>query len=314
MRSGPAQSSNAMSPTSSFEPPVWRSLLYVPVNVPRFVDKAHARGADGVILDLEDSIPPAEKDAARSLVEPAAARIAGHGTDVLVRINRPLALAVRDVEAAVCPAVRALFLPKVRSAEHVAMLAELLAEVETARGMREGHTRLIPMVETADAFFAFHAIAKASPRNASVVLGGEDFALDVGFVPDPTVFQYPKQQALIAARAAELTPLGLIGTVADYDDEAAFRAMVRNSARFGFEGASCIHPKNVAALNEGFSPDPEQVAQARRIIELDAGHAAAGRGSWQLDGKMIDIPVVERARRLVARAERIAARAASRTG
>jgi citrate lyase subunit beta/citryl-CoA lyase len=117
---------------------------------------------------------------------------------------------------------------------------------------------------------------------------------------------------LIAARAAGLTPMGLIGTVADYDDDEAFIEMVRNSARFGFEGASCIHPKNVPLLNAGFSPDAKQVAHARKIIELDAQHAAAGRGSWRLDGKMIDIPVVERARRLVARAERIAARESNR--
>jgi citrate lyase subunit beta/citryl-CoA lyase len=292
--------------------PVWRSLLYVPVNVPRFVDKAHLRGADGIILDLEDSIPPAEKDSARTLVRDAAARIAAHGTDVLVRINRPLGACVRDIEAAVCAEVSALFLPKVTGPEHVQLLDELVGEVEAARGIAPGQTRLIPMIETADAFFAFHAIAKCSPRLASVVLGGEDFALDVGFVPDPAVYQYPKQQALIAARAAGLTPMGLIGTVADYDDDEAFIEMVRNSARFGFEGASCIHPKNVPLLNAGFSPDAKQVAHARRIIELDAQHAAAGRGSWRLDGKMIDIPVVERARRLVARAERIAARESNR--
>ncbi len=298
--------------TSEFDLPVWRSLLYVPVNVPRFVNKAHERGADAIILDLEDSIPPSEKDAARKLVQDTAARIAAHGIDVVVRINRPLGLAVRDIEAALCPEVYGLFLPKVHGPEHVVLLDELVDEVEASLGMTEGHTRLIPMVETADAFFAFHAIAKASPRNVSVVLGGEDFALDVGFAPDPTVYRYPKQQALIAARAAGLTPLGLMGTVADYDDEAAFLDMVRNSARFGFEGASCIHPKNVPALNTGFSPSPEAVARARKIVELDAKHAAEGRGSWRLDGKMIDIPVVERARRLVARAERIAARESNR--
>jgi len=292
--------------------PVWRSLLYVPVNVPRFVDKAHTRGADGIILDLEDSIPPGEKATARALVEDAAARIAGTGTDVLVRINRPLDLAVHDIEAAVCPHVNAIFAPKIHSPQHVQLLAELIEQVEAKRGMRAGHTRLVPMVETADAFFHMHAIAKASPRLVSVVLGGEDFALDVGFAPDPTVFQYPKQQSLIAARAAGLTPMGLIGTVADYDDNDAFLHTVRNSARFGFEGASCIHPKNVPMLNKGFSPDAEQVARARRIVELDADHAAAGRGSWELDGKMIDIPVVERARKLIARADRIAARESNR--
>jgi citrate lyase subunit beta/citryl-CoA lyase len=297
-----------VSMTLTAEPPVWRSLLYVPVNVERFVSKAHQRGADGVILDLEDSIPPAEKDDARRRVVEAAAQVSRGGADVLVRINRQLDLAVRDIEASVCPGVNGLFLPKVSGPEHVRLLAELVSEREAAAGMPPGHTRLVPMVETADAFFALHAIAKASPRLASVVLGGEDFALDVGFVPDPQVYQYPKQQAMIAARAAGLTPLGLIGTVADYSDNDAFLEVVRNSARFGMEGASCIHPKNVPMLNQGFSPDPEQVAQAQRIVQLDAEHAAAGRGSWELDGKMIDIPVVERARRLVRRAERIAER------
>jgi len=288
--------------------PVWRSLLYVPVNVQRFVDKAHTRGADGVILDLEDSVPPSEKDHARTLIDAAAAKVARNGADVLVRINRPLNLAIRDIEAAISPAVCALKVPKVQSAEHVQLLAELIDELEQARGMTVGHTRLIAMVETADAFFSIDRIAKASPRLASVVLGGEDFALDVGFKPDPAVYQYPKQQAMIAARAAGLTPLGLIGTVADYSDNDAFLEVVRNSARFGLEGASCIHPKNVAMLNLGFSPDPDEVDYARKLVELDAEHAAQGRGSWELDGKMIDIPVVERAKRLVNRADRIAAR------
>ena len=292
--------------------PVWRSLLYVPVNVPRFVDKAHTRDADGIILDLEDSIPPSEKEAARPQVEVAADKVARNGADVLVRINRPIGLAVRDIEAVVSPAVYGLFLPKVSSADHVRLLGELIGEIETKRGLRLGHTRLIPMVETADAFFSLHAIAKASSRMVSIVLGGEDFALDVGFTPDPAVYQYPKQQTMIAARAAGLTPLGLIGTVADYADNDAFLEVVRNSARFGMEGASCIHPKNVAMLNLGFSPDADAVAQARRIIELDEQHAAEGRGSWELDGKMIDIPVVERARRLVLRADRIAARQSNR--
>jgi citrate lyase subunit beta / citryl-CoA lyase len=290
------------------EMPVWRSLLYVPVNVDRFVDKAHTRGADGIILDLEDSVPPSEKAHARTLIDAAAAKVSQNGADVLVRINRPLSLAIRDIEAAISPAVTALKVPKVQSAEHVQLLAELIDEVEQARGMTVGHTRLIAMVETADAFFSIDKIAKASPRLASVVLGGEDFALDVGFKPDPVVYQYPKQQAMIAARAAGLTPLGLIGTVADYSDNDAFLEVVRNSARFGLEGASCIHPKNVAMLNLGFSPVPEEVAYARKMVELDAKYAADGRGSWELDGKMIDIPVVERAKRLVNRADKIAAR------
>ena len=277
--------------------PVWRSLLYVPVNVERFVDKAHLRGADAIILDLEDSIPRSEKAAARTLVPDAAAKVSRNGADVLVRINRRLDLATRDIEACVSPAITALKLPKVHSAAHVQLLAEYVTALESERAMTPGATRFIAMVETADAFFAIHKIAKSSPRLVSVIIGGEDFALDVGFRPDPAVYQYPKQQSVIASRAAGLMPLGLIGTVADYRDNDAFMEMVRNSARFGMEGASCIHPMNVPMLNSGFSPDPDEVAHARRIIEGDDKFAAEGRGSWALDGKMIDVPVVERARR-----------------
>ncbi len=290
--------------------PVWRSLLSVPVNVPRFVDKAHDRGADGVILDLEDSVPASEKDSARGLVEAAAASVSQRGADVLVRINRPLEMAVRDIEACIAPGIAALMLPKVQSAGHIQLLAELVDRLEQERGMTHGSTRFIAMVETADAFLSLGEIAKAHPRMVSVVLGGEDFALDVGFKPDPVVYQYPKQQTLIAARAAGLMPLGLIGTVADYSDDEAFLDMVRNSARFGMEGASCIHPRNVESLNIGFTPEADDVALARKILALDGEHAAQGRGSWELDGKMIDVPVVERARRLVSRADRIEAREA----
>ena len=109
-------------------------------------------------------------------------------------------------------------------------------------------------------------------------------------------------------RAAGLTPMGLIGTVADYSDLDAFRAVVRHSAKFGFEGASCIHPANVPILNEEFSPPEAAVAQAREIVAADEKNTAAGRGSFELHGKMIDVPVVIRAQRLIARAERIAAK------
>jgi citrate lyase subunit beta/citryl-CoA lyase len=288
--------------------PVWRSLLYVPVNVDKFVDKAHTRGADGIILDLEDSVPPSEKENARTLIEAAAEKVSRNGADVLVRINRPIEMAIRDIEAAVSPRICALKLPKIESASHVRLIAELVADLEAARGMTVGSTWLLPMVETADAFFSINEIAKAHPRVYTVLLGGEDFALDCGFAPDPEVYQYPKQQSIFAARAAGLTPMGLIGTVADFSDADAYRAVVKHSAKFGFEGASCIHPANVPVLNEEFTPPAADIAYARKVIEADKVMVAEGRGSFEMDGKMIDIPIVIRAQRLIARAERIAAR------
>lgn len=293
---------------SQSDAPVWRSMLFVPVNVPKYVEKAHLRGADGIILDLEDSIAPADKAAARGMIGAAAAVCGRGGADILVRINRPLDLAVRDIEAVVSPAVAALLLPKIDSASHVRLLAELVDEVEARRGMAHGHTRFIVMVETAAAFPRIWEIAAAHARNVALNLGSEDFALSTGSQPDPDVLLYPMQQAVLAACAAGISPCGVIGTVADYKDLEAYRETIRRSRRFGFQGASCIHPDIVPLLNEGFSPSEAELAGARRVIAAYAKAQAEGRGSIEADGKMIDVPVVERAQRLVNLAERIEAR------
>ena len=116
--------------------PVWRSMLFVPVNVPKFVETGHTRGADAIILDLEDSVPPAEKATARTLITAALPQVARSGADVVVRINQPLELAVRDIEAAIQPGVTALMLPKIDSAGHVRLLGELADRVEASKGLR----------------------------------------------------------------------------------------------------------------------------------------------------------------------------------
>ena len=148
--------------------PVWRSLLYVPANVERFVEKAHTRGADCIQLDLEDSIPASEKQAARELVASAAKRVRRGGADVVVRINRPWRQTILDLEAAVSPRVQALAVTKVDSADHVRLLAEVVGEVEAERGMPVGSTQLIVMIETAAAFFRMPEIAGADRRIVAV--------------------------------------------------------------------------------------------------------------------------------------------------
>src|SRR5919199_4896724 len=115
--------------------PVWRSLMYVPVNVDKYVEKAHTRGADAIQLDLEDSVPAAEKERARTLVEAAAARVRKGGADVVVRINRPLALAVRDLEHSIMPDVNGIACTKMDSGSHVKLLDELVTELEEKRGI-----------------------------------------------------------------------------------------------------------------------------------------------------------------------------------
>jgi citrate lyase subunit beta / citryl-CoA lyase len=288
--------------------PVWRSLMYVPVNVEKYVDKAHTRGADCIQLDLEDSVPVSQKDAARKLVPAAAKRVRRGGADVVVRINSPRELAKSDLEFSICEDVDGIAVTKAQSADHVRTIDDLLSELEIKRGMRVGHTRLIAMIESPAAFFRMPEIAQASPRLAAMNIGGEDFALETGMEPLEETLLMPKQQMVFAARAAGLMPLGFIASVAGFGDWEVFRAMVRRSRKFGFMGACCIHPGQVPIVNQEYSPSPEEVAFAQRIVEENAKHEAAGRASFALEGKMIDVPVVVRARRLLERHAAIRAR------
>jgi citrate lyase subunit beta/citryl-CoA lyase len=289
--------------------PAWRSLLFVPVIRDKFVASAHTRGADGIILDLEDSVPEAEKDRARTLVAAAARAVGKGGADVLVRINRPWHQAFRDIEAAVGSDVMGLVCPKVESPEHLIVIAELLDTFEAQRGLTPGHTRLVALVETADAYFRVREIAKATPRLVAITLGAEDFALSVGMQPIGETLQSPKQTVIIAARAAGIIPLGFMGTVADFGDLEVFRQVVRRSRAFGFAAATVIHPSQIAILNEEYGVSPAALDRARRMIAAYDEAMAKGLGAVTFEGKMIDVPVVEREKALIAQAERFAARA-----
>ncbi|RPH77133.1 MAG: CoA ester lyase [Planctomycetaceae bacterium] len=293
------------SPYADFT--VWRSMLFVPVNVRKYVDKAHERGADAIILDLEDSIAPNDKATARELVADTAPVVARGGADVIVRINRPLELAIRDIEAVVSTQVEALMIPKLDSASHVRLLAELVGTVEKAKSVPFGQTKFIAMVETAAAFPRIFEIAAAHPRVVAITLGGEDIASSMGAEPDPDVLLYPKQQTVLAARAAGIAPIGTIGTVADFSDVNGYREIIKRSVRFGFEGSACIHPSIVPLLNEGFTPDAEALDRAKRMVAAYRDAFAQGRGSVTCGGKMIDVPVVERAQRLIDRSQRLSA-------
>ena len=288
--------------------PVWRSLMYVPVNVDKYVDKAHTRGADCIQLDLEDSVPPHQKEQARTLVQKAAEKVRRGGADVVVRINRPIEMTVRDLEHTISPLINGIAVTKVDSASHLRILDDLVSRLEEKQGMKVGATRFIAMVETADAFFRIHEIAHAVARTAVINIGGEDFALDVNMQPSGEALFYPKQHMIIAAASAGIMPIGFVESIASFGDWDAFRKMVRRSRDFGFMGAGCIHPGQVTIVNEEYKPSEEEVAYARKLIKLDQEAAASGRGSFALDGKMIDIPIIVRAQRLLARHEKIVER------
>ena len=289
--------------------PLWRSMLFVPVNVDRFVTSAARRGADACILDLEDSIPAAEKSDARARVRTAAETVGSAGADVVVRINRPWRLAIRDIEASVDPNICALAVPKVADAGHLRAIAETLSELEAERGLEPGHTRLIAMIETADAYFQVRDIAAADPRVIAMTLGQEDFALSTGMLPEPEGLFQPCLQVVFAARAAGILPLGFVGSIAEYRDQEKFRQIARQAHRIGFTGAFCIHPLQAQVLNEEFSPTADEVTTAQGMISAYEDAMSKGRGSIEYQGKMLDEPIVERARQILLRNQRIENRA-----
>ena len=291
--------------------PFWRSLLFVPVTAEKFVRTGADRGADAIILDLEDAVAPSQKAHARTLIEGAIPQVARNGADVVVRVNRPWRLLVRDLEAAVVSGVAAVMLTKVDSPEHVLACAEIVTELEAERGLPAGALKFIALVENAAGFFRIEQIAKSHPRVVGLSLGSEDFAANVGMTAEPEGLLYPKQQTIFAARAAGILPMGFIGSIADFRDQEAFRAIVRRSRRLGFMCASAVHPLQVSVLNEAFSPDRAEVERAGRMIAAyDAAHAA-GLGAVQFEGAMIDVPVVERARSVVRRAAALRGRASA---
>lgn len=289
--------------------PVWRSALFVPVNVERFVAKATERGADALIIDLEDSIPLSQKDAARGLVTEVVQRFTDQGhSDIIVRINQPLELAVRDLEAAVIPGVDAIMITKVEGPDHLRLLDELVSRLEESRGLPAGRILFVGLIEAPGPLAQAHAIARATPRLVGLSLGAEDYATAIGAKPTEETMLLPKQQIVQAACAAGIMPLGTISSVADFADLEGYRRIVRRSADFGFVGAACIHPALVPILNKGFSPSAEEIQQAERVVALNREAAAQGRASFAIDGKMIDIPIVQRAEALLARAHAVAAR------
>jgi citrate lyase subunit beta / citryl-CoA lyase len=280
--------------------PRWRSLLYVPVTSERFVGKAHERGADAIILDLEDAVAPSEKERARGLVAESAQRVGQQGADVLVRVNRPWRLAVPDLEAAIGPGVRGLVLPKTDSAEHVLAIAEVVATIEEERGLQVGHTVFFPRIERPKGVLNAAEICAASARIVAVGLGSSDYTISTGMAAGGTGNAIASFVVVNAAHAAGIVPLGLTGAIVDFGDLDAFRRVAEESRALGLRGAPCVHPSQVPILNEVFSPTPEELQRARRIVEEYERALARGQGAITVDGDFVDIPFYEQAKRLLA--------------
>jgi citrate lyase subunit beta/citryl-CoA lyase len=280
---------------------VWRSMLFIPAHVEKFVQRAHTRGADAYILDLEDSVPAGEKAAARKLLPSGVQLVTQGGAAALIRINAELELAVPDIEAACLPGVSALVIPKVNAAKDLAGAARRIEDLERDRNINAGSVGLIAQIESVDGLSNLDEIAGSSPRLIGMTLGSEDFSASAGMEPTPQTLFWPNQQVVFACRRAGVLPFGFPASITDFTDMAAFRAHIRLARQMGLLGAFCIHPSQVPVLNEEFVPSATEIERANGVIAAYEAAARGGKGAASYRGQMIDPPVVARAQEVLRR-------------
>jgi citrate lyase subunit beta / citryl-CoA lyase len=281
-----------------------RSSLILPVNVRRFVEKAYDRGADAIVLDLEDSVPTQEKASARQLVKDALPLAGRGGAEVLVRVNNDPALIADDIDAAVHPGLDGLSIPKAEAAAQIHAIVAQVERLEKSRGIAPGHLRLSLALETPRGFLAAEEIARSSDRIATMSIGVEDYCLELGVEPsaDGIELLYPVAHLVTVCKAVGVQPTGLVGSIAGFRDLAVFEQAAQRARQLGCEGAGCIHPDQVTVLNRVFTPDPAKVEHARRVVEAFEDGVRRGTASVNLDGRMVDVPVYKRAQVVLARA------------
>ena len=281
-----------------------RSLLMMPANVTKFVQKAHLYGADAVMLDLEDAVSPNQKPQARAGAREAIQLISSNSCPVYVRVNNDSSLEA-DLQAVVCPALRGVVLPKAEDAGCVVRVSALLDDLEAKAGMAVGALSLILLVETPRGVLHMEELAGASSRTEAMMLGTEDLCREYG-IDRPAMekaFLFPLSHMILCCKAWRIAPLGLLGSVAEFQNLPAFRRSAEEAKLLGCEGGFCIHPKQVSVLNSVYSDTGENMDWARGVVSAYEEGIRRGAGAVSLHGTMIDRPIYLRAKRLLSQSE-----------
>jgi citrate lyase subunit beta/citryl-CoA lyase len=281
-----------------------RSHLFVPANRANMVEKAHQIPADVIVLDLEDSVPPAEKEAARAGLRDAIASLSAAGKTVHVRVNHlSTGLTRDDLDAAIGPGLSGLVFPKVDAAADIRELDVLIRQQEVHHQVRAGTNVLIPHIESARGLLRCEDIALASTRIGGLSVGAEDFVTDLGVARTPggVELEYARRVIVHVCAAYGLQPLDIV--YSHFQDEAGLLADARFGRSIGFKGKYVIHPAQVEATNAVFAPSAEEVEAARRVVAAFEAALAQGHASTQIDGRMVDTPVARRARDVIAFSE-----------
>ena len=288
-----------------------RSLLFVPGNRPDMLQKAAVVPADALVPDLEDSVPAAEKAHAREVVAGVLPTLAQRGQLLIPRVNAlSTGLTRDDLAAVVGPHIYAISVGKVESPWEVQEVSRIMAELERRAGVPVGRTHVIPWLENARGILFAFEICRTSQRVVGAAFGAEDYTTDTGIRRTDTGEEtvYPRQMVALAANAAGVLPLDAPNV--NFRDLDGLERDIRSVLPLGFKGKFAIHPSQVEPINRLFGPAPEEVEYARQVVQAFEAAEAQGRGATSLDGKMIDIPIVKRARNLLAQADSIRQREA----
>jgi len=288
----------------------YRSMLFVPGDSERKIEKALPLGADALIFDLEDAVMPENRGAARDLVRSTLERTRGQpGSHRWVRVN-PLDSehCLQDLAAVMGGAPDGILQPKIRDADCVNRLAHYIDALEAREGLEPDSVSIIGVAtEVPEVMFALGSLQQASDRLIAINWGGEDLSAAIGASTNKTkdgdwrdVYKLARSLCLLAARAAGIQPMDTVHT--DFRDEDGLREACIEARKDGFTGKIAIHPAQVAVINESFAPSEEEVAHARRVIE--AFEAAGGAGAVQLDGQMLDMPHIKQANTVLAQWQR----------
>jgi citrate lyase beta subunit len=282
--------------------PLSRSLLFVPAHVKKMLDKALELSLDAAILDLEDAVPPAQKTAAR---DGAREYVGQRPGQAFVRINPlstrapfTIACGAEDLAAVVTGGLRGVVFPKVETVQDLLAVDETILKAERRAGLTEGQIELYSIVETARGVLEAPAIARAELRRPHrLCFGAGDFTRDIGVEWSREERESFTARSLIvlASRAAGL-PAPIDSVFVDLSDPDGLAASTREAKQLGFRGKLVIHPSQVSIVNAVFTPTVEEVGWARRVIEALAAAEREGLGAFVVDGRMVDYPIVERAR------------------
>lgn len=290
-----------------------RSMLFVPGNNPGMVKDAYIYGSDSIMFDLEDSVSLAEKDGARQLLYYALKTISYGSKEIVVRINGlDSAYGKDDLEAMVRAGVDVIRLPKTDSADDILACEAEITRIEKMAGREPGSTKMMAAIESAKGILNAPEIARASKRLVAIAIGAEDYVTDLktNRSPEGTELFMGRSMLVLAARAAGIDAIDTV--YSDVNNEEGLLKETELIKQLGFDGKSVINPRQIKVIHKVFTPTEKEVEKARDVMEAIAEAHAKGSGVIALNGKMIDKPIVERARRVLSLAENMGSTYAAR--